>query len=387
MSNKYENYYKIKNRPDSRENSRLLNDQSIKMNINSPLDFDNKTNISRINIDNNNSDSNHALRNHIKEISNKLNFNNYNQKNNQDKNKSYKSDEIKKDMQIMNHDSKIKPILNDSKFKNESLGLYIKNNMTQKENITNELIFEDDKRKYTQNLINDNLIINNLEKELKEKNDEIKLMKKNFKEKIELIEKENIKIVNNLEDQFDDIVNNMNVNYIENVNGLEVNSLRIKNEYEEILSKIQSNMVNLKNNTVDVRKHESIVQDLKTKSFLKVEEFKNNYEEKLRELINYFDKPDYRKYIQNINFYLKFKEKIDFSPEDLNIIESVNFSDQEYELWIDRIKLNLISAECNYINGVIDLENDYLSLYEQIKINETDKFKYLENEINDKFEV
>lgn len=387
MSNKYENYYKIKNRPDSRENSRLLNDQSIKMNINSPLDFDNKTNISRINIDNNNSDSNHALRNHIKEISNKLNFNNYNQKNNQDKNKSYKSDEIKKDMQIMNHDSKIKPILNDSKFQNESLGLYIKNNMTQKENITNELIFEDDKRKYTQNLINDNLIINNLEKELKEKNDEIKLMKKNFKEKIELIEKENIKIVNNLEDQFDDIVNNMNVNYIENVNGLEVNSLRIKNEYEEILSKIQSNMVNLKNNTVDVRKHESIVQDLKTKSFLKVEEFKNNYEEKLRELINYFDKPDYRKYIQNINFYLKFKEKIDFSPEDLNIIESVNFSDQEYELWIDRIKLNLISAECNYINGVIDLENDYLSLYEQIKINETDKFKYLENEINDKFEV
>ena len=282
----------------------------------------------------------------------------------------------------------IKKAINNSEIlKDESFGNFSRNKLTNKNNTNLWLDANNDKQLNMKFNKNDNLIINNLEKELQGKNEEIKIMKNNFKEKIELLENENKKTVNKLEDQFNHIIENVNKNYIENVSGLEINTLHVKNEYDDTVMKLHSNILNLKNKSVELNKHENIIQDIKTKAFMKIEDYKNNYEDKLKELINYFDKPEYRKLIQNINFYMKFKEKIDFTPEDLNFIEHINFSDQEYDLWMDRIKLNLITAECDYLNGVMELENNYLQIYEKIKSSEIDKFINLENEINEKFDV
>ena len=234
---------------------------------------------------------------------------------------------------------------------------------------------------------NEHLIINNLENELKEKNNEIKILKKNFKEKIFLVETENKKTISNLEDQFNNIVENINKNSSENFSGLEISNVQMKNEYDDIITKLQLNINNLKNNSVVISKHNNIIEELKINSVNKIEDTKNIYLDKLKELINYFDKPDYRKLIENLNFYMKFKEKLDFSPEDSELLKNLNFSEQEYEIWMDKIKLNLITAECDYINGVIELENNYLDLYEKIKSTQDNKYEIMEKEISDKFDV
>ena len=161
----------------------------------------------------------------------------------------------------------------------------------------------------------------------------------------------------------------------------------MKNEYDDIITKLQLNINNLKNNSVVISKHNNIIEELKINSVNKIEDTKNIYLDKLKELINYFDKPDYRKLIENLNFYMKFKEKLDFSPEDSELLKNLNFSEQEYEIWMDKIKLNLITAECDYINGVIELENNYLDLYEKIKSTQDNKYEIMEKEISDKFDV
>ncbi len=358
-------------------------DNNDTKNLSSKLDKYNKSILSQKS--SNNSTSQYNIENNFnkKNVTDKLNYNKYNLKTNNDND-------------IMNkiHSSETRPILlnsikkekkvNNSELIKENFGQFLKNTIYQNEHKGKQL---NQKNPINDIFENEKVIINNLESELILKNDEIRILKKNFKEKVGLIENENKKIVNNLENQFNNVINNLNHNHIETINGLEIKTLKVKNEYDEILSKIYSNILNLKNNSVDIKKHDNIIQDLKTKSFVKIEEYKNNFDEKLRELINFFDKPDYRKLIHNINIYMKFKEKIDFTADDLNFIDNFNMTNQEYELWIDRLKLNLISAECDYINGVVDLENNYLNLYEKIKLQERDKYKIVENEINEKFGV
>lgn len=241
--------------------------------------------------------------------------------------------------------------------------------------------------KIKKNVDNDHLIIYNLEHELKQKNEEIKKMKKNFTDKIGLIENENKVSLNNLESEFTLLINNIKKNYYENVNGLEINSSKIKNSYDDIISKLHANILNLKNDSIDSKIHERIIQEIKTKTFIRIEDEKDNYNKKLKELIDYFDKPDYRKLMNNINFYLKFKEKFDLNYDDIYEIPKTNFTDQEYDLWMDKIKLNLITAECDYINGIIGIENEYNTLYDTIKYNEHEKLNLIEKEINDKFNV
>ena len=270
---------------------------------------------------------------------------------------------------------------NNNQFKN----LYLNDRKTNLDN--NKSFSNKINKSIEKNSDNENFIIHNLEKELKEKNEEIKLIKKNFIEKIDRVENENTSILNNLEEEFNKVIINMKKNYKDNVNGLEINALGIKNIYDDFIAKLNSNIINLQNNTVDAQKHDKIIKELKTKSFIKSEEEKNNYDEKLKELLDYFDKPDYRKLINNINFYLKFKDKFNFTNDDLNYIENLNFTDKEYELWMDRIKLNLITAECDYINGVMNIENEYKSLYEKIKYKVEDKLQNIEIEINEKFDV
>ncbi len=274
------------------------------------------------------------------------------------------------------------------KTKENLLDFYFNNQLNETSNkLHSNSNFVSDKEINRKKIDNNHLIINNLENELKEKNDEIKILKNNFIEKIDLIESENKIVLNQIEEEFNRVISRMNRKYKENINGLEVNSLGIKNHYDDFITKLNLNIINLKNNTVDAKEHENLIQNLKTRALEKIEGEKNNYDEKLRELLEYFDKPEYRKLINNVNFYLKFKEKINFTNDDLNYIEQFNFTDQEYDIWMDRIKLNVITAECDYINGVINLESEYKLLYDKIKYNEEDKFTFIENEIKDKFDV
>lgn len=274
----------------------------------------------------------------------------------------------------------------------ESLGNFTRTNLLKSSNagnqdLDNKLISNNPINAGKDSNVTEKLIIKNLENELKERTDEIKVLKKNFKEKIDILEDENKKTIDQLEEQFNRMVENINKNHSDNVTGLELSNLQIKNEYDDLIAKFQRNILNLKSNSMPVKKHEEIIKELNTKSFVKFEEHKNIYQEKFKEVIKFFDKPDYKKLIENINFYIKFKEKIDFTPEDLQILETSNLSNQEFDIWMDRIKLNLVTAETDYINGIIELENNYLNLFEKIKGNEFEKFQILENEINKKFEV
>lgn len=268
---------------------------------------------------------------------------------------------------------------------NENFGNFAVNNLskiTEKDSNSKSKLTTENK-----SIPQEKLIINNLETELIVKNNEIKTLKKNFKEKIEFLEIENKKNVDKLEDQFENIMGNIGQKHNQNITGMEANSLQMKNEYDELVAKLQSNISNIKHNSVNIFKHESVIEELKSKTNNEIQESKDIYQAKMNELVNYFDKPEYRKLIENINFYIKFKERMNFSIEDVEFLDNVNISDQEYELWMDRIKLNMVTAECDYINSVLELETDYKKDFDKIRLEENRKFQFLENEINDKFEV
>jgi len=155
---------------------------------------------------------------------------------------------------------------------------------------------------------------------------------------------------------------------------------------KDIVTKLKTELIDLKSNSINISKHEDYLREIKNKLNEKNIETNFLYSKKIKEIIDYFDKPEYVNLIEKMRFYIKYKEKLDFSKIEFDPKE--NFGTiREYDYWFDRIKLNLINAETDYLNGMIELENKYNEFYIETAFERNKKLNALENEINTKFNV
>lgn len=107
---------------------------------------------------------------------------------------------------------------------------------------------------------------------------------------------------------------------------------------------------------------------------------------KINEILELFENPEYLNLIEIMKFFFKYKENLDFSNLDFFLnrgFQSIN----EYEIWFDKIKLNIINSETDYLKGIIGLEKKYNEFYYEAAFDRNEKLTALENEINTKFSV
>lgn len=226
----------------------------------------------------------------------------------------------------------------------------------------------------------------NLESELQQKKNEINLLKNNFKKKIELIEQENEKNINNMEKNFNNILNNVENLFISERLKNEDKDKNSYNSFQYLISKLKLEWVDLKNNSVNISKHEEIIRELRKQLTDQNIQTSSIYNKVLKELLDYFDRPEYLNLIENMRFYMNYRDKLNLSNLDMEK-KFEYFSIREYDLWIDKIKLNLIKAESKYLDGMIELETKFNNFIHESNQEETQKFAKLEAEINAKFLV
>ena len=256
------------------------------------------------------------------------------------------------------------------------------NNKTYNTNISKNLINLD--KETNSNL---EIELNNKNNELNNKKKELNLIKHNFNTKINLIEKENKNVIKKIENNYEILLSDVeNINVDKKNNLDEITNKNYNNYLEQIIGKLYLELSGLKINTVNVSKHEEIIRELKNQLKIEKDETKQIYVEKIKELMNFYDKPEYKNLLENLSFYMKFKEKIEIKKDEISSL-NYNFSINEYDICIDKIKLNLINSESEYLNGMMDLEKEYKEMINELKINQNDKFLSLENEINSKFDV
>jgi len=261
------------------------------------------------------------------------------------------------------------------------------NNITQNNKFSNRTPYRDYRYKQEEGLDQkkeeDKI---NLQNELRLKNEEIKILKNNFKKKINLIEEENSKNIEKIEREFYNFIDNMEVN-LNTSKIIEEEKERNNNLFlKDIVTKLKTELIDLKSNSINISKHEDYLREIKNKLNEKNIETNFLYSKKIKEIIDYFDKPEYVNLIEKMRFYIKYKEKLDFSKIEFDPKE--NFGTiREYDYWFDRIKLNLINAETDYLNGMIELENKYNEFYIETAFERNKKLNALENEINTKFNV
>lgn len=229
------------------------------------------------------------------------------------------------------------------------------------------------------------LIIKNLEEELKEKKDEIKILHKNFKDKISLIELENKKLIEQIDQRYkinlDELINNYETRLAE----YEYQSTLMKTQYEELINKLYRDYNALKSSNISLSFHNEKINELDNNYRDKLEYLKKLYTQKLKDVYSYFDKPKYNQTLERIKFYNEHNVKFNNFEENLEFFKNNNFNLSEYSIWLDKIRLKIMEKDLDYIKEMSDIEINYEKLFENTIDDKFNKLEKLKEKINERF--
>jgi hypothetical protein len=175
------------------------------------------------------------------------------------------------------------------------------------------------------------IIVKNLENEIRDKKDEIKTLKKNFREKILLLEQENKLNQDMIENQYKIELSGLLKNHqsiIKNLN--EENDLLIE-KFENIIIKLANEKNQNKKNSIEKSFHEEKIKELNKIYEEKHEKLKENYDERVKQMIRLFENPLYIHCLEKIRYYNINKEKL-IQVADVKLINPENKSELEYNV-------------------------------------------------------
>lgn len=223
------------------------------------------------------------------------------------------------------------------------------------------------------------IIIQNLENELRERTDEIKVLRKNFKDKIVLMEQENKKTYDQIE-----IKHRMEINSIYQSNKEMLVELEQVNEtsrrkYEEYVNKVVREYNALKNTTIPLATHNITVNELNFKWKENFEKIKLMFHEKLKEVVSNFETPEYMYLLERIQFFNLHQEKFDK-------ILNRDFDTDEYTTFLDKIKLNIIELDTHFIKEMTGIQINYENIFNSCTKVKKDKLEELKEIVNKKFD-
>jgi hypothetical protein len=266
-------------------------------------------------------------------------------------------------------------------------------------NISNLIASEPNKLITNNNDINEledvatlKLICKNLRNEIKSKNEEIKTLHSNIKEKLKLIEAENKIALEAIESGYKNLVENINNANENKINEMIYQSNLVKSQYEEIIQKLKIEYSYSKINKIDIAEHARIVQESQEMWKDNYEQLKKLFIEKLKDLINFFNKFEYKQVLEKINLYSKIcgdVEKFGFNSELENYFKNNQefFINEEYNIWVNKIRIRLVDIEKEYIENISAIEANYLCNYRSSENNKNKKLDDLQIILEERFKV
>jgi hypothetical protein len=234
------------------------------------------------------------------------------------------------------------------------------------------------------------IIVKNLENELREKKDEIKTLKKNFREKILILEQEN----------------KLNLDMVENQHKIEVSALLknheiiVKELHEEndlLIEKFENVILKLANeknqnikNCMDKNKHEEKIRELSKAYDDKYEELKKGYDENIKQMNNLFENPLYVNCLEKIRYYNINKEKLQQVADVKLINHEENKSELEYEVGdvysiIDSIKFEQLKNCTLYFQQLNEINYKCQNILNRNNVETKNKLADLREEVYKRF--
>jgi len=115
---------------------------------------------------------------------------------------------------------------------------------------------------------------------------------------------------------------------------------------------------------------------------------KSLFNKKLKEMMNFFDKPEYRILMEKIKFYTKFNEKLHIEFKENERGSMNELKNDEIELLISKMKIHMIDVETRYLKGLSEMEQKYQELESKFHQSKADdKLENLKKIVLDKFSV
>ena len=197
-----------------------------------------------------------------------------------------------------------------------------------------------------------------LEKELQDKKDEIKKIKRNFKDKLSIVEIENKKNIEKIEEKYKELVIKISENCEKKIEEIKVqynqNISKINQQYLEILNEIRT----MRTNTISLSNY-----------YDKINELNTIWEKKLKKL-----QEDYE---------IKFKQISSKINENFSI-EKVEGYNQEKDMlsMLSKIKAK---HKISYYSYILELQKKYNEFYRKLSIDKNEKLENFKASIIKKF--
>jgi hypothetical protein len=232
------------------------------------------------------------------------------------------------------------------------------------------------------------IMIKNLESELKEKNDEIKILNKNFKEKINLIENENKMALENLENSYKLQIFTTNANHKNLLQDLTEENLKSQKKYEELLKKVLKEFNYYKQTCVSSNYHQEKVGEVNFKWKEHYEKMKISYEKKIKDLILHVNNPEFNLVIEKLKFFITHVEKFEKILK-INFLENSEF-DLNYDLkevyaYLDKLKIKILQTDVEFKTNLIDIKTSIENKFGLYKNKNRDKLEELKEIVKKKF--
>ena len=200
-------------------------------------------------------------------------------------------------------------------------------------------------------------IVKNLETELQEKNEEINILKKNFREKINNLEIENKKILDNIEKENKVCTEKINQNF-ENLK-IELNYQTSQKNFqsEETLNRLMADLKMTKNNNISIHVYNSKLSEISNNWSENFSRLKKSYEKSMTENFQLHERNEYKELIERMKFLDKYKDKIKLQLQ--KEIEKNKFLLTSEEALNDIIMLKLLEVESSHLKEYSEMQIEF----------------------------
>lgn len=239
------------------------------------------------------------------------------------------------------------------------------------------------------------IICKNLDNEIKERKDEVKILRRNFREKIQLMELENKKLIESIELKFKNTIDNIYQNHENKLKEIDNQKNIMKNQYEEIINKLITEINAWRSGGILMAEHKEEINLNNKKWIENFERMKEFYTKKIKEVASYIDKPEYLLLIERIKFFSTHKESLEkmcdeclnnpMFVEFFNFLKKCNYDTDLIYLCLDKLRLGILDADTVFISEMTEIELNYLNIYHSLKLDKKDDYEKLKNKIYEKF--
>lgn len=233
------------------------------------------------------------------------------------------------------------------------------------------------------------LIIKNLDNEIREKNDEIKVLNKNFKGKIRLIEQENKKSLDHLESKYKFQLYSATQNHKHLMNDIKQENLNTIANYEEVINKILNEYNDYKSQSIHLSSHNQKINEVNLIWKEHNDKMKKEFENKIKEISQNLDNPMNRSLLEKMQFFgthiKKFEDilKVKFKEEKGKDIK--NYEINELYAYLDKIKINTLETNAEFLKEMAEIQINFESNFSNLNFRENNKLEKLKEVVKKKF--